>query len=207
MGMIDIGVIAILVISGLCATYRGLVRELLGLAAWGLAAVVALFCLPILNPFMAEYISNPMLCKITTVGVVALIVLVVCTLINAHIAQKLRSSALSGLDRILGFAFGLLRGVVFVVSIYFCAAFIVSSEKMEQYKNENKTMPYVEKCKDIIYTVLPTSLQKTLTELSEENDDTSETLQDAIEFAEKAPIYLKEEQEDLNDLILELVEE
>ena len=44
MGMIDIGVIAILVISGLCATYRGLVRELLGLAAWGLAAVVALFC-------------------------------------------------------------------------------------------------------------------------------------------------------------------
>ena len=121
--MIDLGIIAIVLISALFAMYRGLVRELLGLIAWVLAAFGAFYGLLIVRPLFRKMITNATVADITAAIVIALVILVVCTIVNAKINDKLRKSVLSGLDRILGLIFGVLRGLLLVVIIYFFAAF------------------------------------------------------------------------------------
>ena len=118
MTLIDAVVLLIILISGIFALYRGLVRELLGLTAWVLAAFGALYGLTYVRPLFRKLISNTTIADIIAAAVIALVILVICTLINAHITTKLRQSALSGLDRLLGFFFGILRGALFVIIIY-----------------------------------------------------------------------------------------
>ena len=105
-GLIDITLLIMVVISVLFALYRGLVRELLGIASWLLAGFAALYSYKPLQPLMNKMIENEVTAGMVGSLIVALIVLIVMTLINAWVAKRLRQSALSGLDRTLGFAFG-----------------------------------------------------------------------------------------------------
>lgn len=50
MGLIDILVLATFVISILCALYRGLVKELLSISSWIIAALAALYGFTYLRP-------------------------------------------------------------------------------------------------------------------------------------------------------------
>ena len=131
MGIIDFVIIGIIVFSGLFALYRGLVRELLGLVSWILAVLCGFFGMFLCRPLSTRFISNPQLADGVSAVVIALIVLVVCTLINAKINKGLRKSVLSGLDRTLGFIFGVLRGFIVVFGIYFFCVFALSEHTMK----------------------------------------------------------------------------
>ena len=97
MGLIDILVLLTITLSALIAFSRGLVRELLGLTAWVLAIVGAIYGVEYIQPLFLKYIKNQMLANIAGIGTISLLILVVCTIINAKIAKRLRKSALSGL--------------------------------------------------------------------------------------------------------------
>ena len=101
LGVIDILVIITVVLSVLFALYRGLVRELLGIAAWILAGFAALYSYGWVRPIMGKMIDNQTIAGVVGSLIVALVVLILMTLMNSFITSRLRESALSGLDRIL----------------------------------------------------------------------------------------------------------
>ena len=64
-GAIDILLLITVIFSVLFALYRGLVRELLGISAWILAGLAALYSYAPLQPLMNKLIENPMIAGIT----------------------------------------------------------------------------------------------------------------------------------------------
>ncbi len=217
MGMIDLGIIAIVLISALFAMYRGLVRELLGLIAWVLAAFGAFYGLLIVRPLFRKMITNATVADITAAIVIALVILVVCTIVNAKINDKLRKSVLSGLDRILGLIFGALRGLLLVVIIYFFAAFAMPAETIEEYKDKNFSVAYLQKTVPVLESVLPESFMIGVRDMSDETLTTenveikqkpeqTESISDKETPAKEAVPYDNHDLESM-DVLLESIEQ
>jgi len=209
MGILDISVFGIILISGAFALYRGLVRELLSLAAWFLACIGSLYGLILVRPLFRKFISNPTFADITAVVCLAIAILVICTLINAKITSKLRKSSLSGLDRTLGFFFGVLRGVLLVSIIFFTCSILFSEEEMNEYKAENKSLPYLEKGVLWAEDNLPTSIVESFKKIEPVSEEKAQKAQEKIEKAaakikEEASPYDDKTRKDLNDLLLEI---
>lgn len=220
MGLIDILVILIISLSALIAFSRGLVRELLGLTAWILAIVGAIYGVEYIQPLFLKHISNKTLANIAGIATISLTVLVVCTIVNAKIAKKLRKSALNGLDRILGAGFGVLRGLFLIIIVYLCCVILIAKEDMLRYKETNWTMPLIEKASEPIEKAIPKDLFKPETSSKEKTDEkkeeaktsekdgvkgiSKETKKKEIKIEEKT--YNAQERNDMDALILEQIQ-
>lgn len=163
--IVDIAVIAILLLSGLFALMRGFVQEVLSVAGWIGAALVALYGLPEARPIAQKYISSPTMADIAAGGVLFLSTLVVLSIITHFIAKQVRGSMLSHLDRSLGFVFGLARGALIACLAYLLALFLYTPEPGSKKEAEGaalpswltaaKARPYLERGAIAISSVLP----------------------------------------------------
>jgi membrane protein required for colicin V production len=115
---VDIAVIGVLIISGLMAFSRGLVREVLSIAAWVGAAAATVYAFPHLRPYARGYIKNETLADIATGVAIFVVTLFVATAVSHMLARNVRGSGFGALDRSLGFFFGLARGAVLVCLAY-----------------------------------------------------------------------------------------
>lgn len=160
-GTVDLIVLAVIVISVIFAFYRGLLKELFGITGWILAALGAAYSYnPLLN-FFKTRVDKVQIWTISSTILVALIILVVMTLINSHITGKLRKSSLSGLDRILGAAFGVLRAGLLVTLVWiFARQMMFTEEKVVEMKKENKVISYMNQGADWVEKLLPEGVQK-----------------------------------------------
>ena len=118
MNSVDIAVIVVLLISGVIALVRGFVYEVLAMAGWVLAALAAVWGLQYIRPLIAPHIGNQTLADVAGGAAIFLLVLLVSSFITHSISRQVRKSAVSAVDRSLGFAFGLVRGLVLASLCY-----------------------------------------------------------------------------------------
>ena len=115
---IIIGVIAVSAIIGLA---RGLIREVVSLAVWVLALVAAwLFHQPLAEQF-TPWVQAPSVRIGAAVAVIVVAVLVVGAIFAHLMTLLVEKTGLTGTDRLLGMAFGALRGGVVVAFAVFLA--------------------------------------------------------------------------------------
>jgi membrane protein required for colicin V production len=119
--VVDAGVAVIVLISGILAYSRGFTRELFAIAGWIVAAIVAFFATPLLEPLIREVPGvGPFLARSCMVSVIAAftiivaLVLLVLSVFTPLIAGLVLDSVLGPLDRILGFVFGVVRGLLLI---------------------------------------------------------------------------------------------
>jgi membrane protein required for colicin V production len=112
---LDLFLIAVMLISGLLAMVRGLIREVLSIAGWGAAAVAGLYAFSKLLPITKQYISNDYVAAGVTIGGAFFLTLIVVSIITVKISDTVLDSRIGALDRTLGFLFGLARGLIIVV--------------------------------------------------------------------------------------------
>lgn len=119
--IVDAVVAVVIVFSAILAYSRGFVREMLAIAGWIGAAILAYIFAPQAMPLVREipvvrdFIDNCSAATIagfTGVFIVALIVFALFTPLFSSVVQR---SALNALDQGLGFLFGVARGVLLVV--------------------------------------------------------------------------------------------
>jgi membrane protein required for colicin V production len=118
MTWVDAVILAVLLLSAALAYFRGMVREVLGVGAWLGAAVGGILAAPAVTPMVEAYVQPDWLASGVAVGVVFLVVLVVLKILIHWLAGHVQRSALGGVDRALGFVFGLARGAFIVVLAY-----------------------------------------------------------------------------------------
>ena len=116
------GVVAlVVVVSALLAYGRGFVREALALGGWVIAALAAFAFAPALQPLMldlpvvGEFLDGS--CELAIVAAFAVIfavALLVVGLFTPLLSSTIRDSALGTVDQLLGFLFGVARGVLLV---------------------------------------------------------------------------------------------
>ena len=121
MTWIDYAVLAIIGISVLWSVIHGLVRELMALASWIVAFMVAQIYAADVAPLLPEAISNPSLRLLAAFLSMFLTILLVMTLLAIVISRLIKSAGLGLVDRALGAVFGLVRGLAIVMMVVLLA--------------------------------------------------------------------------------------
>ena len=194
-GTVDLVITAVVVISVIFAFYRGLLRELLGMTSWILAGLGAIWSYDPFLKFFTGRVEKVQIWTIVATITTALIILIVMTLINAHITGKLRKSALSGLDRILGIIFGVLRAALLITLVWmFARQMMFPPQKIAEMKKENVVIPYMNQGADWMEKLLPESIQRDMKAPPKK------------EVKLEKPQYSDKEREKLDEMIEAIVE-
>ncbi len=117
----DYAVLAIIGISVLLSIIHGFVRELLALASWIVAFVAAQIYAVALAPMLPAAIPSQSLRLLAAFLVVFLTVLLVMTLAAIAVSSLIKKAGLGFVDRALGAAFGLMRGLAIVMVVVLLA--------------------------------------------------------------------------------------
>jgi len=133
LGGLDIGVGVILLLSAVIAYARGLVHEILAVAAWVGAIVAAMYGFPYLRPIARKWIEIELVADFGTGIVIFVVVLVFLSLITRKISKKVKDSALNAVDRSLGFLFGLARGALIAVIAYIGLGLLYPGEDQPEW--------------------------------------------------------------------------
>lgn len=149
----DGAVLAVLVLSGLLAFARGFVQEVLSVAAWIGAIVVAVFALPSVRPLAQQLIDQPLVADIAAGGVIFLVALIVLSILTGMIARRVKASQLSAVDRSLGFLFGVARGALVVCLAYLAVAWLVPKQEHPAWLQNARSLPLVESGADWLKSV------------------------------------------------------
>ena len=143
MTSVDLVLLGVMVLSALIAFVRGLVREVLSIAAWLGAAAVSLTFLPTIRPLISPYMPSSEWTDPAGYIILFLISLIVFSLIAKTIGGAVRSSAISGIDRTLGLVFGLARGAVLAVIVYIIACMAIPPDHWPPSVLESRSLPYI----------------------------------------------------------------
>jgi membrane protein required for colicin V production len=121
MTLLDYAVFSIVGFSVLLSIIRGLVREVLALAAWAIAFVVAWLFGGELATLMPEEIPTMELRLLAGFATVFFLVLLAMSLVAIAASQLVKSAGLSVEDRMFGAVFGLARGLLVVMALVLAA--------------------------------------------------------------------------------------
>lgn len=119
---VDGGVAVVILISAILAYSRGLVREILSIGGWILAAIVAYILTPAVEPLVREIpivrdiiTESCLLSLLAAFAIVFALALIVISIFTPLFSGMVQQSAIGGIDQGLGFLFGVARGVLLVL--------------------------------------------------------------------------------------------
>jgi membrane protein required for colicin V production len=115
MTALDLAVLGVLVLSTAWGVWRGLVREVISLAGWVGAFLVANYLAEPLANALPASIANPDLRVIVAFAAIFVVTLTLATLVALMVSKALKASGLAGLDRTLGGLFGVARGLLIAI--------------------------------------------------------------------------------------------
>lgn len=150
-----VGIIGLSVITGL---FRGFVKELIALGVWVLAIWFAFKYSSELVPYLQTYIHDKSACSVAAFVLILLGTLIVGSLLNALLSFILHRSGLSGTDRLLGMAFGFVRGAFIVALIMLVVK--MTSAPSEEYRKESYLYIKFDPLVDWLYTFTPNFIKQ-----------------------------------------------
>ena len=159
MNWLDIGVVAIIVLSAVFAFARGFVREAFSVVAWGGAAAITLYGFGWAYDRVDPYVHNPLLSQVIAGFGLFVVSLVVLTMVTGILARMVSATAFSPIDRTLGFVFGLARGIFLVCLAYLLLAAALPPTDWPPWLRDAKSGPYLNEGADLLKGFLPESLK------------------------------------------------
>ena len=118
MNAVDLAVLAVIALSAVFAFARGFVREALSIVAWAGAALITLYGFNDTSAIVAHFVRTPLLADLVAGAGLFLVSLIGLTMLTGFVAGRVKSSALSPIDRTLGLVFGVVRGAILVSLAY-----------------------------------------------------------------------------------------
>ena len=133
--IVDGIVLATLVISSLLAYARGLVREVMAIVGWIVAAIAAFVFAPQVMPLVKEIpvvgsilADSCELSIIASFAAVFAIALLIMSFFTPLLPSLINKSMLGKLDQSLGFIFGVIRGIALIAIGFFAYNTVLSAE-------------------------------------------------------------------------------
>jgi len=160
--LLDIILLAVMLISGLLAMIRGFMREILSIAAWGIAALVTLYSYLRVLPMAKQYFSSDMVAAGVTIGGIFLLTLLIVSIITVRISDMILDSRVGALDRTLGFLFGLGRGLIIVVVAFLFFAWLVPDRSQPEWVRAAKSKVVLQSTGQWLMSMLPDDPESTI---------------------------------------------
>lgn len=159
---LDLGLIAVMLISALLSMVRGFTREVLAIASWVAAALAALYFYPLAVPYLTPYIDKPQIAQAAAAAIVFFVALVIVSIITVKISDLILDSRVGALDRSLGFVFGAARGFLLCVVAFVFFAWLIQGREEPAWMAGSKTKPYLEATGQQLMALLPDDPESTL---------------------------------------------
>jgi membrane protein required for colicin V production len=148
MNWFDYIILAVVSFSVILGFVRGLLREVIALCTWVAAVWLAWTYGPALEPHLGGALAETGVRPWAARTLVFLAVLLVGTTFGAVVSHFIRLSIFSGVDRLFGGLFGLLRGLAMLgVFVILCHALRLNGEI---WWRDSKLVPYVERAGNVL---------------------------------------------------------
>ena len=187
LNIVDFATIIVLVISGVLATLRGMTREIMGLAGWPISIVAARLTAPYLEPLLTDTIRVEGISSALAWGIPFIVVVVLWFAFASVVSPGLSKAGLGGLDRWLGFLFGLIRGFVIVLVIYVGAVIAAEGEdRLPGLVTDAQIIPALRESAHLMSGVLPPDMGDRIVDNLPDAAPATEELQEAGEAVGEA---------------------
>jgi len=155
---VDYIILAILVISAVMGLVRGLLREAIAVITWFLAIVLAWYFAGSLEPLLGGVLVGSPLRIWAARVIIFVFVLLLGGAIATILGHYIRVSMFAGMDKFLGFVFGLVRGIVIV------GAFTIAIQALRMDEDprwaRSKLLPYAAGVADALRGIVGDNLQR-----------------------------------------------
>lgn len=149
---VDYALIAIVLISAVVGLVRGLLREVVAVLSWLLALWLAWQLGARLEPHLGGLLEGPEVRPWAARLIIVIAVLLVGGAIGAIVGHFVRLSIFSATDRLFGFLFGALRGVL-LVGVLVILGQLLRLEG-ETWWERSRLMPYGERIAAVLRGVV-----------------------------------------------------
>ena len=155
---VDYIILAIILISAVMGLVRGLLREAIAVITWFLAIVLAWVFAPSLQDLLGGVlVGSPM--RIWAARIIIFVgVLLLGGAVSVVLGHYIRVSMFAGMDKFLGFVFGIIRGIVIV------GAFTIAVQAMRMDEdprwNNSRLLPYAIGVADALRGIVGEQLER-----------------------------------------------
>jgi membrane protein required for colicin V production len=155
---VDYVILAILIISAVMGLVRGLLREAVAVITWFLAIVLAWYFADSLSAHLGGVLAGSPL-RIWAARVIIFVgVLLLGGAVGVVLGHYVRVSMFAGMDKFLGFVFGIVRGVV-IVGAFTIAVQALSMDQDPKWKN-SRLLPYAIGVADALRGIVGDKLER-----------------------------------------------
>src|SRR5688572_1470097 len=155
---VDYIILAIIIISAIMGLVRGLLREAIAVITWFLAIVLAWTFAPSLEPLLGGILVGSPLRIWAARAIIFVGVLLLGGAISVVVSHYVRVSMFAGLDKFLGFVFGIVRGIV-IVGAFTIAVQALRMDEDASWKR-SRLMPYAIGVADALRGIVGEKLER-----------------------------------------------
>lgn len=155
---VDYIILAIVIISAVMGLVRGLLREAIAVITWFLAIVLAWSFAPTLEPHLGGILVGSPLRIWAARAIIFVGVLLLGGAISVVVSHYVRVSMFAGLDKFLGFVFGIVRGIV-IVGAFTIAVQALRMDEDASWKR-SRLMPYAIGVADALRGIVGEKLER-----------------------------------------------
>ena len=127
--IIDIVILIIMITSCIVATFRGFIKEIFSIISWFFSLFVAFNLFEKFKFELVDYISQKIVIDIIAFSFPFLTTLFISHLISKWLSPKFNFFEVLFLDKVFGFIFGTLRGLLIVILLYLGFLYLIGKEK------------------------------------------------------------------------------
>lgn len=155
---VDYIILAIVIISAIMGLVRGLLREAIAVITWFLAIVLAWSFGPSLEPHLGGVLVGSPLRIWAARALIFVGILLLGGAVSVIVSHYVRVSMFAGVDKFLGFVFGIVRGIVIV------GAFTIAVQAMRMDEDptwkRSKLLPYASGVADALRGMVGEKLER-----------------------------------------------
>ena len=155
---VDYIILVILVISAVMGLVRGLLREAIAVVTWFLAIVLAWSFASSLEPHLGGILVQSPLRIWAARAIIFVGILLLGGAIAVVVGHYVRVSLFAGMDKFLGFVFGIVRGIV-IVGAFTIAVQALRMDEDASWKR-SKLMPFANGVADALRSVVGDKLER-----------------------------------------------
>jgi len=152
---LDLGLIAVVLVSALLSMVRGFTREVLAIGSWAVAAVAAYYFYPSVLPMVKPYIAKDTFALAAAVAIVFFATLIIVSIVTIKVSDMILDSKIGALDRTLGFVFGAVRGFLLGVVAFMFFNWLVADKQQPEWVKTARLKPYLESTGESLKSLLP----------------------------------------------------
>jgi membrane protein required for colicin V production len=153
--LVDLLVVLTVVTSMALAIWRGFVRETLSIFAWAAAAFATLYFGPAAASLVHARYSGSFVAPLIAYGAVFLLVLIPLSFVSYRFSEGVKHSPIGPIDRSLGAAFGVVRGLAIVGLSYLVFSMIVPIPSQQGWLTQAKLFPVIQSSGDVLLSLVP----------------------------------------------------